>query len=564
MKKLLCLLLVMVMMLSLLTACKKDDLPQGTGEITDNSDPNAPDLTGRVIKILTEETWVSGVSLSDVLPRFKQIEERTGCTIVWETIAGGSDYSTVIQTRLTGDPEDCPDIVMMGSGTSQLAKYIEDDLLYDYTKAFDVCPNIKRFWEERSDLRGIFTYSDGGIYNLLGDTFSTIDGQAQYRAEVGDNAIWYRADIAAELGWDTYPTTMDELHDLLLAVKQKYPDMVPLHMWNWDGWESVRVFTSAYGLHFNNEQSGSFFYADENGKVVFEPATDACKEWLKEMNKWYEEGLVVLGASEDQKIGAAAQGRTFAGFYGGVIEMCEAQLKEVDPDAYFLYMPFPTADGYELTYMGRSEYSNSFVIIDNGSEEQCRAAAQFLDYTYMSDYGIASELCGVQGEGWDFDDNGNIVINQEWLGKILKGELVLESTGAHVHFNGPSLNKVEFNLAYEAAEEEYKKNNPDYVPPMSAEQEANWKEINAFNTSHYCTYYPAFYMTDEDLATMNALSNDLYTFTNEMISKFIMGTESLDNFQTKFVDRLYSRMNLEQILELQQKYYDIYLENASK
>lgn len=161
MKKILCLLLALVMVVGLLTACNNEtpddtkdtksseDVTTGTTETPTTDDGkvdyvNAPDLTGKTIKIMTTDTWVAGLTISDVLPRFKQIEELTGCTIIWETVA--SDYSTVLSTRLTGDPSECPDIVLLG-GTSmnQISSFAEDGLLYDITKAYDVTPNIQKF-----------------------------------------------------------------------------------------------------------------------------------------------------------------------------------------------------------------------------------------------------------------------------------------------------------------------------------------------------------------------------------------------------------------------------------
>lgn len=579
MKKILCLLLALVMVVGLLTACNNEtpddtkdtksseDVTTGTTETPTTDDGkvdyvNAPDLTGKTIKIMTTDTWVAGLTISDVLPRFKQIEELTGCTIIWETVA--SDYSTVLSTRLTGDPSECPDIVLLG-GTSmdQISSFAEDGLLYDITKAYDVTPNIQKFWEEdRPDLKGTFTYTDGGIYNLLANVYDTQDGQAKNTAMGGDNALWYRADIAAELGFTSYPETMDDWYQLLSAVHAAYPDMVPMHMWNWDCWESVRIFTSGYGLHFNNECSYSYFYADENGTVQFEPALEATKEWLTEMNKWYEEGLVVVGATEEAKIGAAANGTCFSGFYSGVTGMCEASLKEIDPDAYFLYAPFPTADGYELTMMGRAAYGNSFGIIDNGDEEQCRAALQFLDFAFFSDYGKYSEKLGVMGEGWEFGENGEFIPITEYVEGIAKGEIVLQESGANIHFNGPTVSNYELNKLYNEQSKAIKEAMEGYTPSMSEEQEANWEEINAINTAAYCPYFPAFFMTQDDQDTVNTLTADLGTFVNEMLSRYILGTAELDNFQTEFVDVLYNQMNLQQVLDIYQGYYDTYVANS--
>lgn len=561
MKKTICLLLAAILVMFTFSACNPSDGP--------SDDPShdvlevyegAPDLRGKTITIMTENTWVSGIDFSDILPRFRQIEARTGCHIVWETVPGGTDYSTVVQTRLA-DPNNCPDIIMMSTDLPALSKYIEDDLLYDLTKAYDCCPNIKQFYEVyRTDLKGIFTYLDGGIYNVVGDTWRNDDEQTAWYGEEGDNALWYRSDIATDLGWETYPKTMDELHQLLKSVKENYPDMIPMHMWNWSCWESVRVFTSAYGLHYNNEECESYFYPDENGVVQYEPALAATKEWLTEMNQWYKEGLVIVGASEDAKIGAAAQGKVFSGFYAGVYQTVEPTLKQSDPDASFRYMPMPGKAGYPTTYMPRADYSNSFFIVDNGDEDRCRAAAQFLDYAFFSDYGVYSEVAGVEGEGWSLDESGSFIPNEDFIASILKGELVLESTGAHVHFCGPSINTLAASKTWDDAMEKVR-SELGLAALMTPEQEANWKEISAINSGNYCAAFPKMYMSDEDVHKLNTLGSDIGTFTAEMLERYIIGTKKLENFETEFVDKLYE-MGLQEILDIYQRYYNAYLENA--
>lgn len=562
MKRVLCLLLAVVMAVGLFAGCSNTGSDSTGGNKDFEPYEGAPNLNGVTITILTENTWVSGINFSDILPRFKQIEERTGCTIVWETVAGGTDYNTLVQTRLAGDPSDCPDIIMLQTETGTLSSYIDQELLYDITKAYDVCPNIEKFYEEyRTDLKSTFTYFDGGIYNVVGDTWYSDEEQTEYYGTYGDNALWYRADIAEELGWTTYPKTIDELYQLLKAVKEKYPDMVPLHMWDWGNWESAKVFTSAYGLHFNNEEANSFFYPDENGVIQYEPALEATKEWLTEMNKWYKEGLIVVGASEEAKIGSAAQGKTFAGFYAGIYATVQPILKEANPNAQFAYMPMPSKDGYETTYMPRADYSYSFVVVNNGSEDQCRAAAQFLDYAYFSDYGVYSEKAGVEGEGWSLDENGNFVPNEEFIAKLLKSEITLEATGAHVHFCGPSIQRLEVENTWEAAEEKVR---AELGLPslMTADEKANWIEISTINASHYRAAFPAMYITQEDRDSIGSVGGDIATFTSEYLERYIIGTRKLENFETEFVQKLYE-MGLQTLLDIYQRYYDNWLETAS-
>ena len=133
----------LAMLFSLCTIVGCGNNSNNGNTITDSSDPSAPNLEGVTIRLLTEDTWVAGFSLSDILPRFKQIERRTGCKIIWNTIPGGSDYNSVVQTRIAGGGEECPDIVLTETSLSTLSEFIKQGLVYNYKEAFDVCPNIK-------------------------------------------------------------------------------------------------------------------------------------------------------------------------------------------------------------------------------------------------------------------------------------------------------------------------------------------------------------------------------------------------------------------------------------
>lgn len=563
MKRFVSLLLLVIMVVSIFAGCNNPSTNNGqVGTLQTTTDKNAiPDLTGRTITILTTDTWLAGMTLSDILPKFKQIEERTGCTIVWETAPGGSDFDTVLQTRLTGDPSESPDIILLPTNTTVLSKYIDQDLLFDITRAYDYCPNIKAFYEEhRTDLKASFTYHDGGIYNLLSNVYVSLEDKAMNTAEVGDNALWYRADIAEELGWTTYPKTINELYQLLTQVHEAYPEMVPLHMYDWGSWESVKILNSAYGLHFNNEECGTYFYPDANGKVQFEPALAATKAWLTEMNKWYKEGLIVIGNSEEQKIGAVAKGLTFAGFYADVTKLCEPTLKTIDPDAYFLYMPFPKNGSADPTLIPRGQFYNSFAIVDNGDESQSIAATQFLDYAFLSYYGMCSEVLGVEGEGWSLDENGKFVPNMDYVEKIITGEEILQASGANIHFNGPTLYSYELNSALHHAKLKVREE-CGYPDPMNEVQQANWKEINKINISYYQSAYPMFYMEEDDQELYSRLYSDIETYTQEMLERYILGTADLNKFEQEFVSTLYGRLQLQTVLDIQQKYYDIYLDN---
>ena len=73
---------------------------------------------------------------------------------------------------------------------------------------------------------------------------------------------------------------------------------------------------------------------------------------------------------------------------------------------------------------------------------------------------------------------------------------------------------------------------------------------------------------DQDIKIYTLLQENstttLSTMIDEMLTRYILGTADLDNFQTEFVDVLYNKMNLQQVLDIHQGYYDTYLENSGK
>ena len=243
--------------------------------------------------------------------------------------------------------------------------------------------------------------------------------------------------------------------------------------------------------------------------------------------------------------------------------MCESALKQLEPDAYFLYMPFPTAGDSTPTLMPRCDYYNSFSIVDNGDEEQCLAAAQFLDYAFLSYYGMCSEMLGVEGEGWSLDENGKFTPNKDYIAELLTGDKIREFSGANIHFNGPTTFSYEISKAYRDARIQVREE-MGYADPMNAEQKANWLEINEINVSYYQSIYPLYYMQPEDQDEYTRLYSDIETYTQEMLERYILGTADLNTFESEFVSTLYNRLQLQKVLDIQQKYYDIYLENAAK
>ena len=172
-------------------------------------------------------------------------------------------------------------------------------------------------------------------------------------------------------------------------------------------------------------------------------------------------------------------------------------------------------------------------------------------------------MLGVEGEGWSLDENGKFTPNKDYIAELLTGDKIREFSGANIHFNGPTTFSYEISKAYRDARIQVREE-MGYADPMNAEQKANWLEINEINVSYYQSIYPLYYMQPEDQDEYTRLYSDIETYTQEMLERYILGTADLNTFESEFVSTLYNRLQLQKVLDIQQKYYDIYLENAAK
>lgn len=580
-KRTICLLLSLVMILGVFAGCASKDISDavdekvqpadsGKREEPDDAEDNdvaeependvdllaPPDLSGRTIRILGVNRGIYGVSYTDILPRWKQVEERTGCKIIWEEIPG--DFDAVTQTRLLGEAEgeDAPDLVFFTNGYGNKEKYYDEGIFYDLNNAFDSCPNMKAFYlEDNKEFGDLVRYSDGGIYALPCVTWDSYEDYQSTPIMACDHALWYREDIAEELGFTEPPKTISDWYEMLTAVHEAYPDMIPFETVGAIGfsWASSECLNSAYGMHQNYESYLNYFYPDENGKIQFDYATDNALAYLTEMRKWYKEGLAYANMSWETMWADIGNGVTFASTVYEAWDRGPALLE--NPDARIRYVEQPSCEGYELTYSNRRQYADwPFFIVNNGDEEQCLAVAQFLDYAVFSDYGIACEQAGAQGEGWDFDENGNVVFNEEYIKAVVQDPTVMYATGANAWHVFPSVHSAEITTAYNEA---VKKVTADSdLDPRIIETKKSNEAACLKNLEYSFPMFYVLYLDEDDQEVVDKYIPAITTFLSETITKYLNGDMDLANFQTEFVDVLYDQFHLQELIDIHQAAYD--------
>ena len=193
-----------------------------TGEINPNTEQTEFNIMGGISALS------SGYENNEVL---NQLQENVGIKINWETMS--DSLAEQVNIRITGGQY--PDAFMgVGFSNYDLARYGDDGTFLDLTPYLteDIMPNLCAILEEHPEIRAAITQEDGKIYGLpSGEQMTT----AGIGADMDDawsiytipqfsmiNKAWLD-----ELGLPV-PTTLDELHDALKALKERY---VPHLLW---------------------------------------------------------------------------------------------------------------------------------------------------------------------------------------------------------------------------------------------------------------------------------------------------------------------------------------------
>jgi putative aldouronate transport system substrate-binding protein len=157
---------------------------------------------------------------------------------------------------------------------------------------------------------------------------------------------------------------------------------------------------------------------------------------------------------------------------------------------------------------------------------------RYLDYFYNSE-GTKLVRLGVEGLTYQRGPNGKYEY-MDWVSKDPQGRTVDRMVGTFTIFPGGGI--------------------PQMITDDIDLSAAQWPEIKA-STNNYLPYLPQEYLrlsfTQDEIIELNAMSNDILTYIEEMEIKYTTGIESFGNWDT-FIRNL-ERMNARRYTEL----YDV-------
>lgn len=284
-RKIIVMLIVVCYVVVLMAGCVTNNVPAGTvttgltqqtkAEKKENFNPTGYPIVDEKITIRSMYTTHPLYGKPEDLELFQALEEITNIHIDWDIIEGE-------QMELYFAAGDFPDTFIAGLNQDRISMYgVEGGKFFDLRDTIkEYMPNLQKAYKDFPLAEKIITQINGEIY--------TLPRLARPSTAAGGK-IHYRTDHFEQTGLPM-PKTTDEFYDVLRAIKDKgitqgYAPLLSIRV-NFFNAQMEPFFFGAFGDSIDLD-----FADDGNGNVIFNRTSEQYKNYLKYINKLYQEDL---------------------------------------------------------------------------------------------------------------------------------------------------------------------------------------------------------------------------------------------------------------------------------
>lgn len=458
----------------------------------------------------------------------KELERATGIKVEYLHPAAGLAGE---QFNLLMTSDNKPDIIVSNWHGYGGQKAIDEGVIYPLNEIMDKwAPNYKKVIESMPNVSKMLKTDAGNYYS-----FAFIREDTEL-GTYGGPII--RADWLKKVGMDV-PETIDEWEAVLTAFKEELNVEAPLMLVNADGAFAAGMFTGAFGITDD-------FYLDD-GVVKYGPIQPEYKDFITLMKKWYDKGLLDRNFSgADGKIlqNAILNGKTGATYQlvgGGIGTWLDTKKALGDTEYDLVGAPYPVLKKGDTPKFSQMDWQytplKSWAISTDCKNVEL--AARLLDWGY-SEQGYLHLNYGTEGETYEVRDGKaqftDFALNNP-DGKSFNEILARYALGSS---SGPclqSLDVVRQTRSY----------------PQQNEAVKTWKQTDVADHK-----LPMINFTKEENDEISSILTDLYTYQDEMLYGFIMGTESIDDWNGYLATM--EEIGASRLVEIYQAAVDRYME----
>lgn len=353
-----------------------------------------------------------------------------------------------------------------------------------------------------------------------------------------------RKDWLDKLGLEV-PTSIEDWYKVLTAFKNDDPngngeaDEVPFVA---DGTATFLRFSRAFG-GVSDE-----FYVDGNGKVKFGFIENDYKDFLTEIHKWYSEGLIdsEYASANSSMIDSKMMtdvGGSYIGYAGGGMGKYIAASRKTNPNYSLVGAPWPTHNG-GAAYSG-DPHQLSIGVAGVGMAISAKAknvdkCLEVIDFMY-GDEGSMLMNWGIEGESYDKTADG----------------FKYKDTILH---NPDGKSPVEAICEYAPTQYSFVLMRSDAFVQLNSAFDEQAQAMKTWSEADLSRLMPTLSISQEEQSEITKVMDDIYTYRQECINKFVMGVEPLEKWDDA-VAKIKS-MGIDRAIEVYQTAYDRYLSQS--
>ena len=544
-KKMLAILLAAILLVSLAAGCSGKPAGENTGAPESGGETKAAKETedsgtgageAETFKLTVHSAAYQGDWNNYWL--IKEIEKRFNVDIQVEMISNDV-WGDKLPLMFASD--ELPDFFLNSVSDADIATYGTEGYLLDLSSYIneEKTPTIWKAIEETPSLKAAITQTDGKIYSICGADMQTRE-LAFNRFYI--NTVWADQILGKQ------PENLDEFYQYLKGVKENDMngngdpnDEIPLGGYYNQVPDTLDIFypiLAAFGFSRRDIEA-------IDGKAVWVPAEDNYQPFLAYMNKLYAEGLLdpeYFTQTEDQ-----SNAKETNHLYGAYCYYA-CWVNQPDEKIWREYDGLdPMISDYNSTQMWPAKDFNqcgNFIISKHCSNPE--KLMEILDWLFTFEGGLSTNIGYELGTNAERPDCG---YTYEWLD---------ENTLRAETFYPEDEYDSYLNFAYAEVHPDYGYF-PMYRTFSEAQADESQKYLTANIVNHYAPYYHVGWpstvkYTAEEADELALITTDIESYTDEMVTKMVIGEISLDQFET-FREGLKTR-NLDRLLEIHQAAYD--------
>lgn len=550
--RVLALVMVLIFVISLVSGCTKTDDPEATVAVPPTA-TQAPEGTetpvddGKFPFPMDETMEISIMSAIDTavynyvgepetqLKFYKTLEEMFNLGF---NLTFFPDTGAETQVQIAINTGDLPDIVhnLPSYYANGLSGALEENIIIDIAEYWDALTYYPALFEEDTTLSYDLVTEDGqvGVFSkIYAENYGVLSGLA------------IRKDWLDALNLNV-PATYDDWSEVLAAFQTEYDPLYSLRV-PFSGVFPSDNFTSGFGTAAYYQAVGfnaSPFYISggKDGTVFFGGGQDSTKEYLQLLNKWYELGYFSSDFMIETNDMTPEITTDNAGAFTTTAENFSAlKEKSVSSDTFELVAvsdPWKDSVGSDYVNHNKSRVSPDVWSVTTNCKNP-KEVCQLVDWLYSEEGSILVNY-GVQGEGFEFNENGE----PELTDFVLRNPDGISNTVALYIMGGnpvaPALFYLDKNWKY------YNEN-----------QSAALGIFNRQSTSSDNYKFPAnATMNQTEQEQYDSVMPDILTFISENFLKFITGEKSLDEWDS-YVNTIIE-MGIDKAVEAKQSALDRY------